>query len=181
MRSHKIQLLLAIVVAVLVSFSTAHAQQKAPLSALATAEATIEGKKVSITYSRPSMRGRKVFGELVPYNTVWRTGANKATVLKTEATLVFGKVEIPAGEYSINTVPSENGWKLIINKTIPSWGIPYKPEYEKTEFPRIDMKVAKTAAPVELFTITVAAAKGGGVLKMEWENTSASVNFKVKK
>lgn len=180
MRLEKFRLLFVISAVFLVSL-TALAQQKPPLSPPATAEATIEGKKVTITYNRPSMRGRKVFGELVPYNQVWRTGANKATTLKTEVDLVFGKLVVPAGEYTLFTLPSETGWKLIINKHTGQWGIPYKPEYEKEELGRVDMKVGKTAASVEMFTITLTVAKGGGALKMEWENTMASVNFKVKK
>ena len=90
------------------------------------------------------MRGRKVFGELVPFDQVWRTGANKATAFMTEADLMFGTVVVPAGSYTLFTLPTQTGWKLIINKHTGQWGIPYKPEYEKEELARIDMKVGKT-------------------------------------
>ncbi len=159
---------------------TISAQPKAPASPAATAETTIDGKKITINYSRPSMKGRKVMGELVPYDKVWRTGANKATVFTTEVDLMFGKTVVPAGTYSLFTLPSASGWKLIINKFMPSWGIPYKAEYEKDELARIDMKVGKTSTAVEMFTINLEGNGSKGKLTLEWENTSASVEFKKK-
>ena len=159
---------------------TISAQTKAPASPAATAETTIDGKKVTINYSRPSMKGRAVMGGLVPYDKVWRTGANKATVFTTEVDLMFGKTVVPAGTYSLFTLPSASGWKLIINKFMPSWGIPYKAEYEKDELARIDMKVGKTATTVEMFTINLEGNGSKGKLTLEWENTSASVEFKKK-
>ena len=160
---------------------TISAQPKAPASPPATAETAINGKKITINYSRPSAKGRKVMGELVPYDKVWRTGANKATVFTTEVDLMFGKTVVPAGTYSLFTFPSASGWKLIINKFMPSWGIPYKAEYEKDELARIDMKVGKTAAAVEMFTINLTSKGNTGMLTLDWENTSASVEFKAKK
>jgi Protein of unknown function (DUF2911) len=159
---------------------TISAQPKAPASPAATLEATIAGKKVTINYSRPSMKGRKVMGELVPYDKVWRTGANKATVFTTEVDLMFGKTVVPAGTYSLFTLPSASGWKLIINKFMPSWGIPYKAEYEKDELARIPMTVGKTAAPVEMFTINLEGKGKKGKLTLEWENTSAAIEFAYK-
>ncbi|HYE72187.1 MAG TPA: DUF2911 domain-containing protein [Blastocatellia bacterium] len=154
--------------------------QQQQASPRGSAEVTVNGKKVSIDYGRPSMRGRKVYGGLVPYGQVWRTGANKATHLTTEADLMIGNLTVPKGTYTLFTIPSENGWKLIINKHTGQWGIPYKPEYEQEELGRVDMKVAKLNSPVEQFTISLNQADGGGTMKMEWENTSASVDFKVK-
>lgn len=142
-----------------------------------TAELDMSGKKIAIQYSRPSMRGRKIVGDLVPYDRIWRTGANKATSLTTDLDLMIGNVSVPKGSYTLYTLPSANGWKLIINKQTGQWGTEYN---EKMDLARIDMKVEKTAAPVEQFTISLAKADKGGVLKMEWENTSASVNFTAK-
>ncbi len=163
------------------ALTTVSAQQKAPASPPATAETMIDGKKITINYSRPSMKGRKVMGELVPYDKVWRTGANKATALTTEVDLLFGKTLVPAGSYTLFTLPTTAGWKLIINKHTGQWGIPYKPEYEQEELARIDMKVGKTAAPVEMFTINLTSKGNNGMLTLEWENTSASVAFKTTK
>jgi hypothetical protein len=149
-----------------------------PASPRGTAEVTIDGKKISVDYGRPYAKGRKIMGGLVPYDQVWRTGANKATHLTTEADLVIGKLTVPKGTYTLFTIPSASGWKLIINKKTGQWGIPYK--YEADELGRVDMKVTTLKASVEQFTITLTGAKGGGTLKLEWETTSASVAFKVK-
>jgi hypothetical protein len=143
-----------------------------------SAEMMLNGKKVMINYSAPSMRGRKIVGELVPYDKVWRTGANEATKLTTEADLMIGNVAVPKGTYTLWTLPTANGWKLIINKQTGQWGTQYD---EKQDLARIDMQVGKTAAPVEQFLITLAPQGKGGVLKLEWENTSAMVNITEKK
>lgn len=174
MRIFRVPMILTMVVLIL-SALTAGAQRPSPPG---VAELTVGGKKITINYSRPSAKGRKIFGGLVPYDQVWRAGANEATSLKTETDLVFGKTVVPAGSYTLFAVPSEKGWKLIINKHTGQWGIPYK--YESEELARIDMKVGKTSAMVEQFTISLTAAGKGGMLKMEWENTSASVNFMAK-
>jgi hypothetical protein len=146
-----------------------------------SAEMALNGKKISVDYGAPSVRGRKIFGELVPYNRVWRFGANQATHFNTEADLILGNVTVPKGAYTLWVWPTETGWKLIINKQTGIWGTPYKPEYEKTELARVDMKLEKTSAPVELMVISLDKAGQGGALKMEWENTRASVNFVEKK
>ena len=138
----------------------------------AKAEATIAGKKVTIDYSSPRMRGRKIFGDLVPYGQVWRAGANEATTLKTDGNLVIGGTRVPAGGYTVFTLPSATGWKLIINRQTGQWGT----DYDKTkDFARIDMKTSPTSAPVENFTISFDKDNN---LVMEWENTRASVDVK---
>ena len=161
----------------LVSGSVAQAQQQ-QASPRGTAEVTIDGKKISVDYGRPYVKGRKIFGGLEAYDKVWRTGANKATHLTTEADLVIGNLTVPKGTYTLFTIPSASGWKLIINKKTGQWGIPYR--YEADELGRVDMKVTTLKTLVEQFTITLTGAKGKGTLKLEWENTSASVDFKVK-
>lgn len=143
-----------------------------------TVELTLNGKKITVTYGRPYMKGRKIVGGLVPYGEVWRTGADEATVLTTEADLMIGNLAVPKGSYSLFTLPSESGWTLIVNKEDKQWGA-FKYN-EKQDLGRVDMKVGKTSAPVEQFTIALAKAGNGSVMKMEWENTSASVDLKVK-
>src|SRR5947207_10019570 len=88
-----------------------------------TAEVTLKGKKITIDYSRPFMKGRKIMGELVPYGKVWRTGANEATTLTTEADVNIGGANVPAGTYTLYTLPSEGTWKLIINKQTGQSGL----------------------------------------------------------
>lgn len=168
--------LVTLALALSVGVVAACAQQQ-PLSPRGSAETTINGKKITVDYGRPSMRGRKIFGALVPYGQVWRTGANKATHFTTETDLIIGGVTVPKGTYTLYTLPAENGWKLILNKQTGQWGTQYD---QSQDLARVDLKVTKTSTPVEQFTISFAPAKGGAVMKFEWENTSASVDLKAK-
>jgi len=132
-----------------------------------------DGKTITVDYSSPRVKGRKIFGELVPYDEVWRTGANDATTFVTTANLTIGSVSVPAGNYTMFTVPNQDKWTLIINKQTGEWGIPYK--YESDELGRTDMKVSKTPAPVENFTIAFDQMSSSCTLNLSWENTQASV------
>jgi len=136
------------------------------------------GKTIKTDYSSPRMRGRTIYGDLVPYGKVWRTGANEATTLVTSADLVVGGARVPAGNYTIFTVPNADKWVLIINKKTGEWGIPYK--YESDELARVDMKVAKLPASVENFTIAYDKTAAGCTLQMDWETTRASVEVSAK-
>jgi hypothetical protein len=143
-----------------------------------TIELLLNGKKVTISYGRPSMKGRKIMGGLVPYGQVWRTGADEATKLTTEVDLMIGTLLVPKGTYALFTLPTEQGWKLIVNKKADQWGaFSYT---SQDDLGRVDMKVGKTAKPVEQFTMSLTKAGAGGLLKLEWENTSASVAIKAK-
>lgn len=141
-----------------------------------TAECTINGKKVTISYSRPSIRGRKIMGELVPYGKVWRTGANEATTLTTEIDLNIGGAKVPAGAYTLYTLPSEGTWKLIINKQTGQSGTVYN---QDQDLARVDMTKSEIKDPVEQFTISCNPnGKGPANLVMEWEKTRLSVSVK---
>jgi len=176
MRLNRVLYVLTALVALIGAVAVAQGNRVSPHE---TAELTLKGKKITVTYGRPYMKGRKVVGgQLVPYGQVWRTGADEATVLTTEADLTIGSLTIPKGSYSIFTLPSETGWKLIVNKVDKQWGaFSYD---EKQDLGRVDMKVGKTSAPVEQFTISLANAGNGGMMKLEWESTSASVVFMAK-
>jgi hypothetical protein len=137
----------------------------------------VGGVALSVRYSRPAMRGRVIFGGVVPWNQVWRTGANQATVLETSADLSVAGTKVPAGKYSLWTIPSPAGWKLIINKNAGQWGTDYDPQYDLT---RLDMKVEPLRQPVEQFTIAIEPTGTGGVLNLEWEKTRASIPFSTK-
>ena len=134
-----------------------------------------DGKTLTIDYSSPRMKGRKIYGGLVPYGKVDRTGANEATTFVTDGNLTVGGKDVPAGSYTIFTVPNPDKWTLIINKKTGEWGIPYK--YEADELARVDMKVSATSAPVENFTIALASMGGSCTLNISWENTQASVSI----
>jgi hypothetical protein len=137
-----------------------------------------DGKSITIDYSSPRAKGRKIFGELVPYGEVWRTGANEATTFVNTANVMIGSLSVPAGNYTLFTVPNKDKWSLIINKKTGEWGIPYK--YEGDELGRTDMMVSSTSGPVENFTIAFDQGGKSCKLNMSWENTQASIDIKEK-
>ena len=134
-----------------------------------------DGKTITVDYSSPRAKGRKVFGDLVPYGQVWRTGANEATTFVTTADTKAGNLPIPAGNYTIFTIPNQNKWTLIVNKKTGEWGIPYK--YESDELGRADMKASQTPSLVENFTISFDQMGNNCTMNISWENTKASVSF----
>lgn len=158
-----------------------NAQEKGkPLSPPAQAQCKLsDGKTITVDYSSPRMKGRKVFGDLVPYGQVWRTGANEATKFVTTAALSVEGKDVPAGSYTIFTVPAQDKWTLIINKHTGEWGIPYK--YESEELARVPMSQSSTSSPVENFTISFDQSGNACTLKLSWENTEASLKFSEKK
>src|SRR3989454_1031010 len=147
------------------------------LSPTDSVRASVGGTALSVRYSRPSMAGRVIFGNVVPWNQVWRTGANQATVLETSAELTVAGTTVPAGKYSLWTIPSPGGWKLIVNRNTGQWGTDYDAQYDLA---RLDMKVEPLPQPVEQFTIAIEPKGKRGVLKLEWEKTRASIPFSAK-
>jgi hypothetical protein len=143
-----------------------------------TADCTVKGKKVTIDYSRPSLKGRKLGTDLAPYGKVWRTGANEATTLTTAIDLDIGGVKVPAGTYTLYTLPSEGTWKLIINKQTGQWGTEY---HEEQDLARVDMKKQEIVVPVEQFTIALDQDSNDSAdLILEWEKTRVFVTIKAK-
>ena len=139
-----------------------------------------DGTTIKVDYSSPRAKGRKIFGTasdkaLVPDGEIWRTGANEATTFVSDTNLTVGGKAVLAGSYTIFTIPKADKWTLIINKKNAEWGIPYK--YEADELARVDMQVSKTAAPVENFLIAFEQTGSKCMLRMEWENTRASVEI----
>ncbi|SRR5438552_13414553 len=133
------------------------------------------GKTIKTNYSSPRMKSRTIYGYLVPFGKVWRAGANEATTFATSSDLLVQGKTVPAGAYTIFTVPAPDKWTLIINKKTGEWGIPYK--YEKDELARVDMKVSTLPNPVENFTISYDRSGNGCSLQMDWETTRASVDL----
>jgi hypothetical protein len=147
-------------------------EAKKPLSPPAKAEATLNGKKITIDYSAPSKRGRAIMGGLVPYGKVWRTGANAATTLKTEGDLMIGTVHVPAGTYTLYTIPGEKEWTLIVNKQNGQWGTDYD---EAQDLGRTKLAVKALPAPVETFSISLpSAGQNQSKLTLQWENVEAT-------
>ena len=163
----------ALVAALVVPAGLVAAQQQRA-SPHETVKAVIDGANVSITYGRPYMKGRKIFGGLVPYGQVWRTGADEATILETDKALMFGAFHVNPGKISLYSVVTEKGWSLVLNKQVGQWGIEYK---QGEDIGRVPMKVDTLPTPVEQFTITLDKGPGGkgGVLVLQWENKKATL------
>ena len=133
------------------------------------------GKTITVDYSSPRAKGRKVFGGLVPYGEVWRAGANEATTFVASGDLMVGGTHVPAGSYTLFTIPNKDKWTLIISKKTGEWGIPYPGAGD--DFARVDMKASASSSPAENFTIGFDKAASGCTLRMEWENTKATVDI----
>jgi hypothetical protein len=143
-----------------------------------TVRAAVGRANLLIDYSRPFRRGRTIFGGIVPWDTVWRTGANAATQFRTDVDLSMGGVTIPAGTYTLWTVPSRAGtWKLVLNRQTGQWGTVYDP---KQDLVRVDLRTETLPNPVEQFTMSIDPQGNGGVLALAWERTRAYVPFTVK-
>jgi hypothetical protein len=135
-----------------------------------TVEWTLEGATITIAYGRPFAKGRRIFGGLHPYGTIWRTGADEATTLTTSAPLFFGRIEVPPGTYSLFTLLGEVQWKLIVNRQTGQWGTVYD---EQQDVARITMRVQALPSPVEQHTIAIDKTATGGALRVEWDHWRA--------
>ena len=167
------------VAAIAAAWSARDAQGQAMgvLSPRDTVRATAGGASLLVDYGRPSKRGREIFGNVVPWGTVWRTGANAATQFRTDRDLVVGGVVMPAGTYTLWTLPALTGWQLIVNRQTGQWGTAYD---STQDFIRVPLAVTVLAAPVEVFTIAVEPQGAGGVLSFAWDRTRALVPFTVR-
>lgn len=151
--------------------------QQAVASPRDTAEMRYGNDRIYVDYGRPYMRGRTIMGGLVPYGRVWRTGANAATTLVTPRDLRIGGTAVPAGTYTLYTLPGENEWQLIINRQTGQWGTEYD---QAQDLARIPMQVERLAQPVEQFTIEFEPGSGNVFnLNLRWENTRAWVRGQV--
>ena len=157
------------------------APDKPLASPAAQTDVTLDGATITIHYNSPAMRGRVIMGGLVPYGQPWRTGANPATSFVTTGNLKIGSLSVPAGKYTLFTLPGAPGtpWKLIISKKTGEWGIPY-PGGE--DLGRTEMPLAKLPAPQESMTITFEhTEKRSTYLHVKWETTDVSVKIEAVK
>ena len=147
------------------------------LSPRDTVRATIGSAHLLVDYGRPHKRGREIFGVVVPWDQVWRTGANAATGFTTDADLKVGGTTIPKGSYTLWSVPSKNGAKLIINSETGQWGTAYD---AAKDFAKVDLATESLPQPVETFTIAIdPQGSRGGVLKLQWDRTQYTLPFTV--
>lgn len=141
-------------------------------SPLDTVETTVGGARLSVIYSRPAKRGREIWGGLVPYGEVWRTGANAATQFSTEADLEIGGVNVPAGDYTLYSIYTPEGGQLIINQQTGQWGTVYN---EDQDLARVVMERDTLEEPAERFTVAFEEAHAGTVMSLMWDGTRFSV------
>lgn len=152
-------------------------QRPPPASPRDTAEMPFANARILVDYGRPYMRGRTIMGGLVPYGQVWRTGANAATTLVTPHDLRIENVTVPAGTYTLYTLPGEREWQLIVNRQTGQWGTEYD---QAQDLARIPMQVERLQQPVEQFTIEFEPGSGSAfALHLRWENTHAWVRGQV--
>jgi len=175
---------LLVVAALVVAALPVMAQQKRT-SPHETVSSVIDGNRVSVTYGRPYTKNpktgeaREIWGELVPYGKIWRTGADEATIFIIQKPIAIGDVTVPAGAYTLWMLPKEDGSaKLIINKQIGQWGVGSGSYDEKQDLARVDLKKGVTPNTADQFTIVIAKNQpGGGVIKLMWDNVQFTVDF----
>ncbi len=163
--------------------ASVHAQKTTPVhdgkagSPHVRTETTVDGGNISIEYGRPSLKGRVPGKDIDPYDgREWRTGADEATTLKTDKALKFGNLALPAGTYTLYTIPTGGTWHLVVSKKTGQWGVPY-PKGE--DLGRVPMTLGKAPAAAEMLTITVQDTPAGGTLHIDWGTTRASIPFTV--
>jgi hypothetical protein len=146
-------------------------------SPLDTVEASIAGASLRVIYSRPAKRGRRIWGGLVPYGEVWRTGANAATAFSTDRDLEISGVVVPAGDYTLYSIYTPESARLIINRQTGQWGTVYDAE---RDLARVEMTGETLPEPVERFTIVIEPTEDGGMLSLAWDTTRFRVPFRVR-
>ena len=138
----------------------------------AKATATVNGKTVTIDYSQPSVKGRKIWGELVPYGQVWRAGANETTAFTLSGDATINGKPLPAGKYAFFVIPNEKEWTVIFNKSIKWGAFTYKQEEDVL---RVNVPVKKSSSPVEKLTYNISP---NGTVSLAWENAVAEFTVK---
>jgi DUF2911 family protein len=153
--------------------------QRARVSPHETVSGSVDGAAVTIVYGRPSMRGRTIFGALVPFDRVWCPGADEATTLESSVPLQIGGLHVPTGPHTLWMLPARDAWTLIISKQRSGFHTYYPADQD---LGRVPLRKRELDAPVEQLTFAVTpAAGGGGELAMRWERTEVSAPFTVMK
>ena len=162
-----------------VGLVTAEATQRGGrVSPHESVSATIDGAEITITYGRPSMRGRTIFGALVPYGRVWCPGADEATTLDSSRGLRVGTLAVPAGPHTIWMLPTAGAWTLVVSKEPSGFHTQY---HGAADLGRIELGKRSLPTPVEQLTFAIEKnpSGAGGVIRMTWETTDVSAPFTV--
>lgn len=166
---------LAVVVYAVFALLRANTKKYSPEDSVGYIKNNLE---LSIFYNRPYKKGRPIFGGLVPFDKVWRTGANEATVFTTNQDLVINDQDLPTGEYTLWTIPDPEQWEVIFNNQQYSWGVNNDGEASrnaKYDVVNAFIPVEKTTGVTEQFTISFNEVNGTVFLVMEWDQTRISV------
>ncbi len=169
-RALRIVVILVIALPVLYFFGKRYTKTHSPQTA-ATAT-TPGGLVVKVEYSRPFKKGRPIFGGLVPYGKVWRTGANEATLISFSKDAIFGGKAIKAGQYSLFTIPAEGDWTVILNRQTGQWGLTYDPAQDAA---RVPAAAERHQTPTEQLTIDALPAASGLLLRIDWDQTAVTI------
>ncbi len=137
----------------------------------------VQKDTIRLSYGRPAKRGRQIFGSVVPYDSVWRTGAGDPTKIDLPYDIKIGKTQIPKGAYILYTIPRRSSWQLIFNKDLQAW--PTDPN-RSADFATVPMKVRNLEEVTERFIIHIEPSAKGGIIKMTWDQTEATAEFQVK-
>lgn len=164
--------LLTIILSLFVLTISAQEQKK-----LLSPKANSENEHIKISYGQPSKRGRVIFGGLVPYDSVWRTGANEATEITFKHDAIFGGKKVKAGTYSLFTIPSKDYWEVILNKQLGQWGAYEYEKYRRRNVLRTKVPVYELEEELEKFTITVKK----DAISFEWDRTGVAIPYKTAK
>lgn len=139
---------------------------------------TVDGAYIKVVYGMPQKRDRDIFGVLVPFNQVWRTGADEATEITFTKDMIFGGVEVPAGHYALFSIPTETEWTIILNNGLGQWGaFRYN---EELDFARFTVPTQNLDEVWEGFRILLVNTDGNLTLEMKWDKTGVSIPFSVK-
>ena len=152
---------------------------RVPISPRGAEEIAVGNGTMRVEYGRPFAKKRKVFGGLVPWGKVWRTGANAATTLRLDVDVTLGTAALAKGTYSLYTLPGPKEWQLIVNRQTGQWGTEYDP---RKDLARIPMKVLSLHDPLEAMTISFLPEDAfRGTLRISWEKKALVVPFAFRK
>ena len=148
---------------------------RARVSPLGSVDLRVGATVVRVCYGRPTMRGRTIFGGLVPYDSLWRMGANEPTRLYTKRPITVAGLPLPAGRYSLYAIPHADRWEVFVSRSILHWGNQISATVRRQEVGRITLPVERLTAPVETLTVHADTAGGTSALRLEWETTRVSL------